>query len=132
MTARMEPTSSRQVRFVVLEHTDHAGVHFDLMIDAGDSLATWKCPQPPESAINGERVCVRLEDHRRLYLDYEGPISGGRGEARQYDQGTCMVHQRTASRWELSFRGQRLIGRFALEPLPAGGDQWRLRPVLPS
>jgi hypothetical protein len=30
-----------------------------------------------------------LPAHRRIYLDYEGEISGGRGTVRRWDWGTC-------------------------------------------
>jgi hypothetical protein len=127
MTSQTQPSSSKNVRFVVLEHADQEGSHFDLMIDAGELLATWRCPQPPETARESDLACLRLKDHRRLYLDYEGPLSGGRGSVRRYDQGACTVHERGPRRWELTFGGQRLAGRFALEPLSASGDDWCLR-----
>ncbi|MEQ9616968.1 MAG: hypothetical protein RLN60_02915 [Phycisphaerales bacterium] len=33
----------------------------------------------------------RLENHRRLYLDYEGPISGGRGRVLRIRSGTAFL-----------------------------------------
>lgn len=74
-------------RFVILLHEcspgDEGGNHWDLMLEPPSrsggtvKLATWALfsePQPgaPISA-------QRLPDHRELYLDYEGPISGNRG-----------------------------------------------------
>jgi hypothetical protein len=65
-------------RFVVQRHEVAPGdVHFDFMVEAGEKLATWKFPGPlPEQ---GELVGERSFDHRRVYLEFEGEISGGRG-----------------------------------------------------
>ncbi len=65
-------------RFVVQRHEVAPGdVHFDFMVEAGEKLATWKFPGPlPES---GELVGERSFDHRRVYLEFEGEVSGGRG-----------------------------------------------------
>lgn len=127
MSEETQVRKKQTVRFATLRHTDKQGDHFDLLIDAGRSLATWKCPQPPEWAVDSSLICVRLKDHRRLYLDYEGPLTEDRGTVHRYDQGECLIHERTASRWELTFRGQRLAGRFALEALSDDGDDWCLR-----
>ncbi len=115
-----------EVPFVVLEHTDTVGVHYDLMIDEGGALATWKCEQPPESAVAAPLACRRIADHRRRYLDYEGDISGHRGRVRQRDRGGCVIQAKGPDRWRVAFRGRHLNGRFDLVSAGQGGDQWRL------
>ena len=112
---RRNASRQQAVRFVVLRHTDRQGVHFDLMIDQGNGLATWKCPQPPESAGPGGRACTRIADHRRRYLDYEGPIAGDRGTVQRHDQGVCVVHSSRTDVWEVAFTGDRLAGRYILK-----------------
>ena len=74
-------------RFVVLEH-DHPDVHWDLMLESEETLATWSLP--PMALPIGEFQCPakRLPDHRKRYLDYEGPVSDGRGTVRRIDAGT--------------------------------------------
>jgi hypothetical protein len=71
-------------RFVILEH-DHPVKHWDLMLEQGEVLRTWRlaaCPVP------GMPVSAQASfDHRRSYLDYEGPISGGRGQVLRWDAG---------------------------------------------
>ena len=131
MPEQIQPSSEQRVRFVVLMHTDREGVHFDLMVDTGELLATWKCPRPPETAAESDLSCIRLKDHRRQYLDYEGAVSGDRGEVRRHDQGACVVHRQAPQGWELTFHGHCLVGRFALEPVSAVGSEWCLR-SLPS
>jgi hypothetical protein len=129
MSEQPESDSSQVSRFVVLAHTDRQGTHFDLMIDLGEVLATWRCPRPPEEARESDLACVRLKDHRRHCLDYEGPVSGDRGSVQRHDRGTCVFHARTAERWEVTFEGQRLAGRFALESVSSAGDEYCLRSV---
>jgi hypothetical protein len=72
-------------RFVLLEH-DHPSVHWDLMLEEGDSLRTWRLPAPHFGVepMNAEP----LAPHRLAYLDYEGPVSGGRGSVKRVDAGT--------------------------------------------
>ena len=79
------------LRFVVLEH-DHPDVHWDMMhesvTESNETLATWSLP--PRPLPLGEFQCPvkRLSDHRKRYLDYEGPVSDGRGCVRRIDAGT--------------------------------------------
>lgn len=68
-------------RFVVQRHAVRPGnVHFDFMIERspGGPLATFRLegPLPP---AGGEVAGERSFDHRALYLEYEGQVSGGRG-----------------------------------------------------
>ncbi len=72
-------------RFVILCHENHRGAHFDFMLESGDVLKTWALPQPPASGVEIE--CEALADHRLAYLDYEGPVSGGRGSVARWDRG---------------------------------------------
>ena len=116
------------VRFVVLRHVVGADdVHFDLMIDRTDALATWRCPSPPHDADSDGMVCTRLPDHRRLYLDYEGPISGDRGHVERHDHGMCRLVIQGDLDWDLSFQGGRLNGDYRLTG-EATGQSWRLFP----
>jgi hypothetical protein len=72
-------------RFVILEH-DHPELHWDLMLEAGAALRTWRLARPPQAP--GEAIdATALPDHRPHYLDYEGPVSGGRGTVKRWDAG---------------------------------------------
>ncbi len=74
-------------RYVILRHEGVADPHFDLMfeIEVGSSLATWRSPTWP---IAQPTRLVKLEDHRRDYLEYEGPVSGDRGTVTRVAAGT--------------------------------------------
>jgi len=72
-------------RYVILEHDAADGRHWDFMLAGGEALATWALAERPDAA--GPVAARSLADHRVAYLDYEGPISGGRGSVTRWDQG---------------------------------------------
>lgn len=72
-------------RFVILEH-DHPELHWDLMLETGDVLRTWRLAEPP-TAIGQSIRAIPIADHRTMYLDYEGPVSGNRGTVNRWDAG---------------------------------------------
>jgi hypothetical protein len=78
--------SPETLRFVVLHHTGIAEAHFDLMFEtaAGSKLATWRLKNWPPKP---EDIATPLGDHRREYLEYEGPISGNRGQVHRLATG---------------------------------------------
>ena len=73
-----------QRRFVVLEH-DYPFLHWDFLIEREDFLEAWRLLNPPRA---GAPVSAEsLPDHRRIYLNYEGPVSGRRGSVRRIHAG---------------------------------------------
>ncbi|MEN6407519.1 MAG: DNA polymerase ligase N-terminal domain-containing protein [Thermoguttaceae bacterium] len=110
------------LRFVVLRHDHPRGVHFDWMFETGETLKTWSLPRPP---LDGDEMdCQRLADHRRAYLDYEGPVSGGRGDVTRWDSGTYAILQQTDDEWTVFVTSEKLHGRATFHRI-AGGDLWR-------
>ena len=76
-------------RFVVLIHEfalgDDRALHWDLMFEENGRLLTWALPEFLEA---GKSITAsRLPDHRMKYLDYEGPISDGRGSVSRVLEG---------------------------------------------
>lgn len=101
--------------FVILEHVTGEGVHWDLMIErhAGGALATWRLAANP--IVNtGTIEATPLGDHRRVYLDYEGAISGGRGEVRRLDRGDATVHMLTTTTVRAGMRGDHMRGEIEI------------------
>jgi hypothetical protein len=82
-------------RFVVHEH-DHPTLHWDLMLDVGESLRSWRLGAIPEPGVT--TTCVSTPDHRRAYLDYEGPVSGNRGSVKRVLSGDYSIVEETAMR----------------------------------
>ena len=88
------------LRYVVLHHTGVTEPHYDLMFETarGSKLETFRSPAwPPD---NDTKV-VPLGEHRRAYLEYEGPVSGGRGWVKRVAAGTYRAISRTADRREV-------------------------------
>jgi hypothetical protein len=104
-------------RFVLLQH-DHPRLHWDLMLEAGEVLRTWRLSAPPEP---GQRIAAEATfDHRRMYLDYEGPVSGNRGTVTRWDSGEfAWVHEALES-LVMELNGQRLRGPASLSRDPDG------------
>ena len=75
--------------FVVLEH-DHPEPHWDFMLESGSVLKTWRLPEFPPQPGRAV-IALALEDHRLLYLNNEGPISGDRGSVVRRDKGSFML-----------------------------------------
>ena len=111
-------------RFVILEH-DHPALHWDLMLEAGDVLQTWRLAEPPAPGLAIEATA--LADHRLAYLDYEGPISGNRGTVSRWDAG--VFTDATASTPQhriLIFEGKKLrAARCDLQVV--NGEVWRFQ-----
>lgn len=74
------------LRYVILHHTGVASPHFDFMFEMEPEadLTTFRCPIWPPSP--GE-IWEELPEHRRAYLEYEGPVSNNRGHVRRIDAG---------------------------------------------
>jgi hypothetical protein len=107
-------------RFVILEH-DHPVLHWDLMLEDGEVLRTWRLAAPPGpgTAIAAEA----LPDHRKHYLDYEGPVGGGRGTVRRWDRGEYTgAPALAAGAVVVTLAGERLRGTATLRP--GGGGAW--------
>jgi len=99
-------------RFVILEH-DHPFLHWDLMVEAGEVLRTWRLLQEP--GLGKEVDAEPIGDHRKAYLAYEGPVSGGRGSVRRWDAGTIEWLVNGAERIVVLLHGERMKGRGVIE-----------------
>lgn len=100
-------------RFALLEHTTRDGVHWDFLFQLADveRLPTWRLTRNPLLASGRPIAAERIADHRALYLDFEGEISGDRGTVRRVDGGGVTVARFDPTAGELHLRGLRLIGR---------------------
>lgn len=76
------------LRFVILEHSVNGEAHFDLMLEVGgaEKLRTIQLHVWPLE-VGDSCPAAELDPHRRVYLDYEGDIGGGRGVVRRFEEG---------------------------------------------
>ena len=72
-------------RFVILEH-DHPFLHWDLLLEEECSARTWRLLRKP--CLGEPIVAEPLPDHRLIYLNYEGVVSGDRGSVQRIIAGT--------------------------------------------
>ena len=85
-------------RTVLLWHRDippEAGLggdHFDWLLEpeAGGRLVAFRVWDRVDMPDCQGFEAERLGDHRREYLEYEGPVSGGRGRVERLSQGLCV------------------------------------------
>jgi hypothetical protein len=128
-------------RFVILRH-DHPDLHWDLMLEAlpdhteGDTrggrgeeptLLTWRLERCPVLEI--PIPCERIANHRPAYLNYEGPVSGDRGEVRRWDGGTFEWLSRDERQLECRLRGESLLADLIVCP-PTGKGSATFHPVV--
>src|SRR5258708_37952507 len=108
-------------RFVLLEQ-HHAELHWDFILEAGAGLRPWRLVRPPETP--GDVIdAVALPDHRLHYLDYEGPVSDGRGMVKRWDAGAYdEVELEDAGTLGVRLHGSRVRGLVWL--WRAGVDRW--------
>ena len=104
-------------RFVLLTH-DHPFVHWDLLVQQGEVLRSWRlleCPDRWRSAAESAVLSAEaIGDHRLLYLDYEGPVSRERGRVVRWDHGQAEWLPGTDSSIRLRLNGSRLVGELLL------------------
>jgi len=113
------------MRYVILRHEGIAEPHFDLMFETlpGSALATWRSPCWP---IEGPTPLHRLMDHRRIYLDFEGELSGHRGRVARVAAGECEVEVGEDAVWIIQLRTGAALGTLTLQW--RAGDSWEGRP----
>src|SRR5262245_46545721 len=108
-------------RYVILEH-DHPELHWDFMLESGDVLRSWRLAEPPQA---GRAVRATASfDHRRMYLDYEGPVSGGRGRVTRWDAGTFRGEADRDEPVAVHLDGARLRGSVIVRRVTA--EEWEM------
>lgn len=122
-------------RAAVLRHELPDGSHhFDWLFEQASgsdpderALIAWRLPAPPTGA-GGRFEAVRLPPHRRLYLDFEGPVSGGRGTVTRIASGHAEILADTAHRFRVDARFDDI--EVSMEGAPSHDGLWvmHLRP----
>jgi hypothetical protein len=118
-------------RFVLLRHECPPGFakpsHWDFMLEADGVLLTWELRELP-AAWDGTGLdsvnATWLPDHRLAYLDYEGPVSGDRGDVRRVAAGTFELLEQNEQRIGATFDSSTIRGTIELTRTT---DNWQLR-----
>ncbi len=83
-------------------------MHYDWMVQRsgmgpGAPLLTFRVSERIDLGQSFSFEAERLPDHRAAYLDFEGPISGNRGEVRRVCRGQMDIEH--DANWRCSIRG---------------------------
>lgn len=85
-------------RYAILYHDGIDDPHFDLLFEssAGGDLWTWRSPAWP---FLTETLLRQLPNHRRQYLEFEGPLTHARGFVTRIEAGTFSFDPRGDHQW---------------------------------
>ncbi len=114
-----------QNEFVIQMHSGYGPVHYDLMLQKDDVLATWQLACRPSGTVGESMAAKQLDDHRAEYLSYEGPVSGERGRVEIVDRGTYELISEDNTHWVIRFCGRHISGTYELTHT-GPGDNWHL------
>lgn len=107
-----------QGRFAVLRHecgSANGGAeasHWDLLLElpGEQKLVTWQVRIDP-AVWPRQLPAERIADHRKIYLTYEGQVSGDRGSVKRVAEGGAAVQRREGG-WALTLEGRGVTGEF--------------------
>lgn len=119
--------AAMETLYVLHKHSGYGQLHYDLMIRNGQQLTTWQLMEDPRHCPLGQALGARLiQPHRLAYLEYQGPVSGHRGQVEIIDRGACQWQPGGLDGpLELVMDGPGLAGRWQLEPV--GEDVWQIQ-----
>jgi hypothetical protein len=117
-------------RYVILYHQQSSAeadlTHWDLMLETAGALRTWQIHQYP--VPNQQLAATPLPDHRLDYLQYEGPVTGNRGQVSQWDggnyEGTVPTKRELFS---VRLKGGAFCGTLTLQPHPKHQGSWQVQ-----
>ncbi len=114
-------------QFVFHHHTGYGQPHYDLMLEHGETLATWQL-KIPLSEIQEEQAIIvqKIQDHRLIYLSYEGTISKGRGQIKKVDFGDYKLLINEIFHWVFFLHGQHSSAYYTLTKIDLDNNSWSL------
>jgi hypothetical protein len=128
-TSPLRRRSENMPRFALLLHRTVADyprpTHYDLMLEAGDLCRTWALATEPPA---GEAIAAEaLPDHRKMYLEFEGEVSAGRGLVTRIDAGDFQWLSHEPCQVRVAVQGDRLRGSLELTQSDPESPAWQCR-----
>jgi hypothetical protein len=118
--------------------------HWDFMFETGDVLRTWALEQLPRGwqsaysrtiasypncpalSVDNSVAALQLSDHRRDYLQLEGPLSGGRGTVVRVASGAYRSESQCSDSWRIVLASTELSARVSLSRVDDDDEHWNL------
>jgi hypothetical protein len=135
-------------RFVLLYHDCPPSFgrtsHWDFMLESGDVLRTWalEClprdwqaaharttaanPNCPLLSAENTVAATQLGDHRRDYLEKEGPLSGDRGTVMRVAAGTYCSEHESPGDWQVALTSDEIAAVVQLSQSEENDELWTL------
>ncbi|MCI0499256.1 MAG: hypothetical protein L0Y36_06210 [Planctomycetales bacterium] len=104
----------QEQQFVIQEHTSPQCVHWDLMLEMGNILWTWRLNTSPADIGEDPVTAERIADHPLRFLTHEGPVQNNTARVEIRDKGTYRLHKQTENELLLELEGTILRGCFSL------------------
>lgn len=101
-----------QTRFVIHKHTLSGQIHWDLMIEYGDILKTWRIENPPQILAIQKTKATPIFDHDKKFLTYQGSVNNGKGTVEIVENGLCTVKTIEENEINIKFDSNKLKGQF--------------------
>ena len=82
-----------------------------------DVLKSWAVPKEPPMEPGIKRLALQVDDHDLSYIDFEGMIPAGHygaGQVRIWDNGDYALESEERNLIQVTFRGEKLNGRYNL------------------
>ena len=121
-------------RFAVLKHVRQTDIHWDLLLQLPDRplLATWQIRVDPAAWKRQLHAipAIAISDHRLIYLDFQGEISGDRGHVTHTDGGLFKLLRAEENFISGYLQGRNLNGLLTLTRMknaaPEALQHWQL------
>jgi bifunctional non-homologous end joining protein LigD len=99
-------------KFVIQRHERQGeAVHWDLMLEKGGVLETYRVNVPPEEWGNNSPEATRIFDHPLKFLTYEGSVNKGKGNVTIADAGIYRMLSQNEKQLKADFAGTILKGK---------------------
>lgn len=112
-------------KFVIQKHTRAGEVHWDLMLETGPVLETYRLGLPPDKLLQKRANAVKIFDHPSKFLTYEGSVNKGKGSVKIAETGTYRLLSESENCRQLQLNGRILKGKFTL--IHIAGEKWQFQ-----
>ena len=93
-------------KYVIQRHERQGqAAHWDLMLEAGEGLKTYRIDMPPEKWGNKPIEAEKIFDHDLKFLSYEGSVNKGKGKVKIEEKGTYKILEKDENMMRIELEG---------------------------